>query len=138
MNIFSLKILNSCAVLSSAILDDARKHWSESIVNNNSYWKYGSMGFGNGTGSASINNSGLGGNCTFMADVNGSYEDPNKAVYIHTVNYSDIGSEHVYSEAIIAKNKTESDHNSLARIVYDPITLNLSDQLQITMKINFP
>ena len=131
-------LLNSCAVLSSSVLDDGRKHWAESIVNNNSYWKYSSMGFSNGTTAATVNDSGLAGNCTFLTDVNGSYESSNKAVYIHTVNYSDIGSEHIYSEAIIAKNKTESDHNSLARIVYDPITLNLSDHLQVTLKIAFP
>ena len=138
MKNFLFGLLNTAAVTSSAILDDGKKHLAESIGNNASYWAYTAMGVGNDTNAATANDSGIQGNISYYAHVNGSYEASNKAVFVHTFNYSDMGSEHIFREAVVAKNGSESDHNSLARIVYDAITLNLSDQLEITMKINFP
>jgi len=127
------------AVLSNAISNLGRTNLAYGIINmsNNSFYDYLAMGFGNGTTAASVNDTDLAGNYSYYADQAGTYEADYKGVWEHTVNFSDIP-DHIYSEAVVCKNASENVGYTLGRMVFDPITLNLSDQLQLTMKISFP
>lgn len=139
MNKALFGLLNCAAVTSSAVANYGKTHLVHQITQNNaSWWGWGAMGIGNDTATVgSANNSGIMGNESFYVAVNGSYEADYTAVYKHTFNYSDLTS-HTFGEAVITKNVTEFDSDTLlARIVYDDITLNLSDTLSIEMKVAF-
>lgn len=127
------------AVLSNAVSNLARINLAYGIINmsNNSYYDYVAMGVGNGTTAATVNDTDLSGNYSYYAFQNGSYEADYKGVWQRTYNYSDIPN-HIYSEAVVCKNASENVGYTLGRMVFDPITLNLSDQLQLTLKLSFP
>lgn len=127
------------AVTSSAILTDGKENLAYGIANVSTFYFYISIGVGNDTAVvAAANNSGLyGGTNTTYATTNGSYLADNKAIWEQTFNYSSLGSNHKFGEAVIAKNASEYADQCLARIVYDDITLNLSDTLKISMTVGF-
>ena len=139
MNKALFGLLNTVAVTSSAITIYGKTHISHQITQNNeSWWGWNAMGVGNGTTIvASENNSGITGNESYYVTVNATYQADYSAVYEHTFNYSNLAS-HKFGEAVITKNLTEFDSDTaLARIVFDDITLNLSDVIKINMKVGF-
>lgn len=131
-------LLGITAVTSSAILNDGKHHMARIVANTSAYWGYTGIGVGNNTAvNATSGNTKLFGNNTYATvATNVSYEADYKAVWQHTFNYSDI-TDHKFSEAVVCKDATTITDSSLARIVYDQITLNLSDTLQITVKVAF-
>jgi len=123
-------------VTSSAITNIARKNMAYALLNQNeSSYDYVCMGVGNGSAPAQVTDTSLAGNESKYANVSGVYEDDYKATWVHTWYYDDLPS-HTFREAGIFKN--ESELEMLARMVFDPITLNESDYLEITMRVRFP
>ena len=129
-------LLNNEAVLSSYILNDAKTHLAYSVTNNNTYWKYEGTGVGNSTTAALANQTGILGNESFFVAQNGSYEADYKALWQHNFSYGNLPT-HKFTEAVVCKNATVSADNSLCRLVFDQITLNTSDTLQMTIKVAF-
>ena len=136
MNNLLLGLLSNSAILSSAVTNDGKTHLANMIGNNASSWQYMSMITGNGTTAAVATDTGAIGNLTGALDTNSSYSADYKSVWKKTWNYSNIEN-HIYSEALIAKNSSVITNNCLARIVFDPITLNISDSVAITMTLGF-
>lgn len=139
MNKALFGLLNCAAVTSSAITDIGKKHLSEHMMGDNtSWWGWTAMSCGNDTSiSAAASNYQLYGNETYCINETGVYEADFKAKYEHTFNYSNLAS-HKFGEVAIVKNVTEGNASTiLARIVYDDITLNLSDTMKISMTITF-
>lgn len=130
-------LLNENAVLTSSVLGDGKTNMAYCVVNNASSYVYSSMAVGNGTQSAIANDTAIIGNYSYHCDVNGSFVSSYKASWTHTFGYTDMNDSHVFSEAMIIKNATEREGYGLARIVYDPITLNESDTLEIEIRVNF-
>lgn len=138
MNSVLLGLLGISAVTSSAILTDGKENLAYGIANLSNFYPYFSVGVANDTATvAAANNSGLYGSNSTYATTNGSYLADNKAIWEETFNYSSLGSTHKFGEAVIAKNATQYADHCLARIVYDDITLNLSDTLKLSMTVGF-
>ena len=124
------------AVTSSAITNVAKVNLAYALINqNDSSFDYRCMGVGNGSQPASNGDTGLYGNESKYVTVEGVYEADYTAKWSHTWGYDDLPS-HEFREAGIFKN--ESELEMLGRIVFDPITLNESDYIEITMRVKFP
>lgn len=124
------------AVTSSAITNTARINMAKALINQNeSSYDYVCMGVGNGSTAAQVTDTSLAGNESKYANVSGVYEDDYKAKWEYTWYYNDLPS-HTFREAGVFKN--ESELEMLGRIVFDPITLNESDYLEITIRVRFP
>lgn len=139
MNKALFGLLNSAAIISSAITNDGKIHMANQISQNNaSWWGWNAMGVGNNTNiSANENNSGIYGNESFYVSVNATYQADYKSEWEYTFEYNDLTS-HKFGEAVITKNLTEFDSDTaLARILYDEITLNISDTLKLSITIGF-
>ena len=127
------------AVTSSAILASGKNKMATMVGNTSTYWSYGSLGVSSGANSstsASVNNTGLGGNNTYVKDCNVSYEANYKAVWSENFSYSNT-TDHKFVDAVICRNESQITDYSLARICYDTITLNTSDSLALTIKVAF-
>jgi len=124
------------AVRSSAITNTARVNMAYALLNqNDSSYDYVCMGVGNASQPADPSDTGLVGDETKYVTVNGVYEADYTAKWTHTWSYDDLPS-HKFGEAGIFKN--ESELEMLGRIVFDPIELNESDYIEITMRVRFP
>lgn len=130
-------LLTVGAVLSSAILKAGKENFAYGTSNISVFYPYLAMGVGNNTAvAASENNSGIYGNESYYASVNASYQADYRGVWEYTFGYTDLPS-HIFSEAVIARNKTQYTDYCLARIVFDSITLNLSDTLKVGLTVGF-
>lgn len=124
------------AVLTSAILNAGKENLAYLAINNASSYQYACMGVGDSTAAAVSNDSGIMGNESHYLTVTPTYEADYKASWVGNFSYGNLPT-HIFSEATIAESTTSYLDKSIARIVYDAITLNLSDTLQITIKLNF-
>ena len=132
-------LLGISAVTSSAVLADGKIHLARITGNTSAYWSYGALGVSSGANSstsASVNNTGLGGNNTYVKDCNVSYEANYKCVFSENFSYGNT-TDHKFVDAVICRNESEITDYSLGRIVYDTITLNTSDTLALTIKVAF-
>ena len=132
-------LLGINAVTSSSVLADGKTHLARVTGNTSAYWSYGSLAVSSGQNSstaAAVNNTGLGGNQTFCKDCNVSYEANYKCVFSENFSYQNL-TDHKFVDAVICRNESQITDYSLARIVYDTITLNTSDNLALTIKVAF-
>lgn len=139
MNEWLYGMLGIDAVTSSAILADGKHHMARILGNTSSYWSYGALGVSSGANSstaASVNQTGLGGNHTFVKTCNVSYEANYKCTFQENFSYSNT-TDHKFVDAVVCRNESQITDFSLCRIVYDTITLNTSDNLQVTVKVAF-
>lgn len=126
------------AVSSSEITNLGRANLAKACINQNeSSYDYICMGAANGSTIAAKSDTGLAGNESYYVNESGIYEDSYKAKWIHIFGYNDLPS-HKFDEAGIFKNESETDNFMLGRIVFDEVTLNESDYLEITMRASFP
>ena len=139
MNEWLLGLVGVNAVTSSAILADGKIHAARILGNTSEYWSYGALAVSSGENSsvaALVNQTGLGGNHTFVKDCNVSYEADYKAVFSENFSYGNT-TDHKFVDAVICRNESLITNYGLARMVYDTITLNTSDALQLTIKVAF-
>lgn len=126
------------AVTSSEIVNAARINLAKACINQNeSSYDYFCMGIANGSTVAAKSDTGLVGNESEYVNESGIYEDSYKAKWVHTFGYNDLPS-HKFGEAGIFKSTTNTEGYMLGRMVFDEVTLNESDYLEITMRASFP
>jgi len=73
---------------------------------------------------------------TFCKDCNVSYEADYKCSFQENFSYGNT-TDHKFVDAVICRNESLITNYGLARIVYDTINLNISDTLQLTVKVAF-
>ena len=126
------------AVTSSEICDKCRENLAKACINQNeSSHDYFCMGVANGSTVAAKSDTELAGNESYYTNESGIYEDSYKAKWMHTFGYNDLPS-HKFGEAGVFKNESEINNFMLGRIVFDEVTLNESDYLEIVMRARFP
>lgn len=127
------------AVTSSEITNLARTNIAKSLCHNESEisYDYYCMGVANGSTVAAKSDTKLVGNESYYTNESGEYESSYKAKWVHVFGYNDLTS-HKFGEAGVFKNESETENYMLGRIVFDEVTLNESDYLQVTMRARFP
>ena len=126
------------AVTSSEITNLGRTNLAKACINQNeSSYDYLCMGIANGSAAAAKSDTKLVGNESYYTNVSGVYEASYKAKWVHTFGYGDLPT-HKFGEAGVFKNESEAEDYMLGRIVFDEVTLNESDYLEITMRAHFP